>query len=194
MKPISADQLQEDTLGETLATPPPASQSSSSSTANLAAATISVDPITPDDIVNAAEAGGNINVTGTVGGDAADGDIVSFTIDGNNYSGTVGADNTFSISVSGAHLATQASFDATVTGEDAAGNPFTATTISNYGVDLTATASIIVDAIPPEVIAGAGEEEGENIIVTGTVGGDAAPGDTVSLTIGSAALQHYRSA
>ena len=70
-----------------------------------ASATITVDAITADDVVNAAEAGGTINVTGTVGGDAADGDTVSFTINGQDYSGIVATGNTYSISVAGSDLA-----------------------------------------------------------------------------------------
>uniref|UniRef100_UPI003462B068 Ig-like domain-containing protein n=1 Tax=Legionella sp. W05-934-2 TaxID=1198649 RepID=UPI003462B068 len=45
-----------------------------------ASASISVDTITPDDIVNAAEAAGTINVTGSVGGDATVGDTISFSV------------------------------------------------------------------------------------------------------------------
>jgi hypothetical protein len=71
-------------------------------------------------------------VTGDVGGDAAPGDTVTFTVNGNAYSGTVGAGNTYSISVVGADLAADTSFDATVTGNDAAGNPFSATITSTY--------------------------------------------------------------
>ena len=149
-----------------------------------ASATISVDDITADDIVNAAEAGGAINVTGSVGGDAAPGDTVSFTINSTAYSGVVAAGNTFSISVAGSDLAADTSFDVTVTGTDAAGNPFSATTTSTHGVDTTASATISVDAITADDIVNAAESAG-NINVTGTVGGDAAPGDTVSFTVNS---------
>ena len=45
--------------------------------------------ITADDVINAAEAGGNIAITGTVGGDADDGDTVTLTVNGTNYTGTV---------------------------------------------------------------------------------------------------------
>ncbi|MBT8440578.1 MAG: retention module-containing protein, partial [Gammaproteobacteria bacterium] len=80
---------------------------------NTSSASISVDSITADDIVSAAEAGGSINITGSVGGDAASGDTVSFTVNGTNYSGSVTPDNTFTIAVAGSDLAADASFDAT---------------------------------------------------------------------------------
>ncbi|MBL6998981.1 MAG: retention module-containing protein, partial [Gammaproteobacteria bacterium] len=148
----------------------------------VAAASITVDPITADDIVNAAEAGGSITVTGSVGGDATIGDSVSFTLNGTAYSGTVTAGNTFSIPVSGADLAGQTTFDATVVGSDAAGNPFSATTTSTHTVDTTATASNIVDAITADDIVNAAEAGG-SITVTGSVGGDATIGDSVSFTL-----------
>ena len=43
-------------------------------------------------------------ITGTVGGDAAPGDTVTLTVNGNTYTGTVAAGNTFSINVAGADL------------------------------------------------------------------------------------------
>ncbi len=147
-----------------------------------ASATITVDSITADDVVNAAEAAGNINVTGSVSGDATVGDIVSFTINGNGYSGTVSAGNTFTIVVAGADLVTQTSFDATVTGTDPAGNPFTATTTSTYTVDTTTSATITVDPITADDVVDATEAAGL-INVTGSVSGDAEPGDHINFTV-----------
>ena len=100
-------------------------------------ASISVDSITSDDIVNLSESTSTIDVTGTVNGDAGPGDIVSFVINGNAYLGTVEADNTFSISVAGADLAAQNTFDATVTGSDSAGNSFSASTTSSHTVNVS---------------------------------------------------------
>ncbi len=159
-----------------------ASTNSTHSVDTLATATINVDPITADDIVNAAEAGGSINVTGSVGGDAAPGDSVSFDINGTSYSGTVDPGNTFSIAVSGADLAADTSFDASVSGSDAVGNPFSASTNSTHSVDTLATATINVDPITADDIVNAAEAGG-SINVTGSVGGDAAPGDSVSFDI-----------
>ena len=66
--------------------------------------------ITADDVINAAEAGGNVAITGTVGGDAQVGDTVTLTVNGVNYTGTVAAGNTFSINVPGAALVADADF------------------------------------------------------------------------------------
>ena len=142
-------------------------------------ATITVDNITADDIVNAAEAGSSINVTGSVGGDATVGDTISFTVNGTNYTGTVLAGNTYSVAVAGSDLAVDTTFDVSVSGSDTSGNPFTATTTSTHTVDITASATITVDNITADDIVNAAEASG-SINVTGSVGGDAAVGDAIS--------------
>ena len=55
------------------------------------AASITLDAITADNIVNAAEAGGTVAVTGTVGGDVQAGDTVTLTVNGVAYTGLVPA-------------------------------------------------------------------------------------------------------
>ena len=107
-----------------------------------AAATITVNAIAGDDIVNATEAAGTVAITGTVGGDAKPGDTVTLTLqaegqDATTYTGTVGADGTYSINVPGSALASDAdsTIVASVSGTDEAGNPFTATTDGDYDVD-----------------------------------------------------------
>jgi hypothetical protein len=148
-----------------------------------ASANITIDKITADDMVNAAEAAGDIDVSGTVGGDAGPGDIVGLTVNGVDYSGTVNADNTYSISVSGLNLANDNSFDVTVEGTDTAGNPFSATTTSTHAVDTVAVATITVDDITADDTVNAAEAAGD-IYISGKVGGDATAGDAVSFTVG----------
>jgi hypothetical protein len=53
--------------------------------------TISVNSVTGDNVLNAAEAGGTVAITGTVGGEFNTGDTVTFTVNGNDYFGTVDA-------------------------------------------------------------------------------------------------------
>ncbi len=104
---------------------------------DTASATITVDNITADDILNAAEAAGSVAVTGTVGGDAAPGDTVTMTINGTDYTTTVNPDGTtWSVDVAGSDLAVDTEFDATVEGTDDANNPFSATTTSTHTLDL----------------------------------------------------------
>uniref|UniRef100_UPI00356A98FE retention module-containing protein n=1 Tax=Arsukibacterium sp. TaxID=1977258 RepID=UPI00356A98FE len=70
------------------------------------AGTVTVNNITADDIVNAAEAAAIITVTGTAtGGDIAPGDVVTMIINGTTYTTTVQADGSWSVDVAGADLA-----------------------------------------------------------------------------------------
>ena len=142
--------------------------------------------ITPDDVINAAEAGQQIPVTGTVGGDVKVGDTVTLTVNGKTFTGLVLTGNTFSINVPGADLVADGdkTIDASVTTTDAAGNSSTATDTEGYSVDTTpSAASITLNAniTPDDVINAA--EAGQQIPVTGTVGGDVKVGDTVTLTV-----------
>ncbi|TNG95489.1 Ig-like domain-containing protein, partial [Pasteurellaceae bacterium UScroc12] len=103
--------------------------------------TLTIDSITADNILNAAEAKTTINVTGTVSGDEfKEGDKVTLTVNGKDFSGNVDANGKFSIAVPGSDLA--ADNDTTVAGKvevtDAAGNVGTATATQKYGVDITA--------------------------------------------------------
>ncbi len=67
-----------------------------------------------------------------MGSDAAEGDAISFTVNGTNYSGTVDASNNFSIDVAGADLAAERRFDVTVAGTDDAGNSLSQTETSTW--------------------------------------------------------------
>ncbi|RKF12825.1 Ig-like domain-containing protein [Alginatibacterium sediminis] len=151
-----------------------------------AAATITVDDITPDDILNAQESGGDVTVSGHVGGDAALGDDITFEVNGTEYTTEVvdlgGGQLGYSVAVEGSDLKEQTSFDITVTGEDAAGNSFSQSVTSEHTVDLEAAATITVDSITPDDILNAAEALGE-VLVTGTVGGDAAIGDPITFRV-----------
>ncbi|WP_217423516.1 Ig-like domain-containing protein, partial [Uliginosibacterium aquaticum] len=116
--------------------------------------TITLDAnITPDDIINATEAGQSIAITGVVGGDAKVGDTVTLTVNGKDFSGTVVSTAGvlgFSIAVPGADLVadSDATIQASVSTTDAAGNSASATDTEGYSVNTGApTVSVdIVDA------------------------------------------------
>ncbi|MCS3457768.1 putative Zn-binding protein involved in type VI secretion [Aeromonas sp. BIGb0405] len=111
--------------------------------------------ITPDDIINAAEANQNIAITGTVGGDVRVGDTVILTVNGKTFTGLVLADKTFNIKVPGADLVTDGDklIDARVTTTDAAGNSTTATGSEGYSVD-TQGPSVLVDIVDTQLTVG----------------------------------------
>ncbi|ETX09841.1 hypothetical protein MUS1_05830, partial [Marinomonas ushuaiensis DSM 15871] len=100
-----------------------------------ASAIIRVDSITEDDLVNATESESTVTVSGRVAGDVSLGDLVSMTINGTSYTALVLANSTWSVDVSGSDLAADTSFVATVTGEDNAGNSYSASTTSTHTVD-----------------------------------------------------------
>src|SRR4029077_2183605 len=103
--------------------------------------------ITADDVINAAEAGATVAITGTVGGDAQDGDTVTLTVNGATYTGTVSG-GAFSINVPGAQLAADTDFtvDASVSSSDAAGNTGTAADTESYTVDVVSTPTITLSS------------------------------------------------
>ncbi|WP_185975507.1 Ig-like domain-containing protein [Aeromonas caviae] len=93
--------------------------------------------ITADDVINAAEAGQQIPVSGTVSGEFNDGDTVTLTVNGKPFTGPVDGDGRFTILVAGSDLAADAdqTIQASVTSTDAAGNSATATDSESYEVD-----------------------------------------------------------
>jgi hypothetical protein len=109
----------------------------------IGTATITLDPnITDDDVINAAESGQDIPVTGTVGGDVKVGDTVTLTVNGKEFTGPVAADPVtgdliFTINVPGADLVADPDkiIEASVTTTDDAGNTITATDTEDYTVD-----------------------------------------------------------
>jgi VCBS repeat-containing protein len=107
-------------------------------------ASLTIDPVTADNIVNAGEATGTITLTGTVGGDVRVGDTVTLNVNGVNYTGLVLAGNTFAISVPGSAVLADADrrIDGSVTTTDNAGNSATATAQRPYAVN---TAPIAVN-------------------------------------------------
>ncbi|WP_419680838.1 Ig-like domain-containing protein [Aliarcobacter butzleri] len=143
---------------------------------------ITIDDITADNVINETEATQQIPVTGTVGGDAKEGDTVTLTVNGNTYTGTVKADLTYSIEVPGSDLASANNkVDATITITDTAGNSATDTADKTPTVK-TLDVSITIDDITADNVINETEAT-QQIPVTGTVGGDAKEGDTVTLTV-----------
>ncbi|MBJ7540044.1 retention module-containing protein, partial [Marinomonas transparens] len=139
-------------------------------------ATIRVNPITSDDVIDAQESGETITVSGRVIGDPSAGDVVSMEINGVSYTTTINADNrTWSVDVAGSDLAEDTSFVVTVTGQDDSGNPFTASTTSTHTVALN-EAPVAVDD------TATGEEDGGVITIDVLSNDSDANSDTLSIT------------
>ncbi|MBA5603720.1 Ig-like domain-containing protein, partial [Pectobacterium aroidearum] len=153
-------------------------------------ASISIDNVTSDNVINAAESGQTIAVTGKVDNDVKAGDAVTVKVGTETYQTTVNADGkTWSVNVPGSVLAANSDVNATVTTRDTAGNVTTANTNHAYGVDTVApTASITIDDVTSDNVINA-SESGQTIAVTGKVDHDVKAGDTVTVKVGNETYQ-----
>ncbi|WP_170968187.1 Ig-like domain-containing protein, partial [Vibrio kanaloae] len=98
--------------------------------------TVTVDDITADDVINKAESGQTITVSGTAkGGDISEGDVVTMTINGTEYTTTLDGDGNWAVDVAGSDLAQDAEFEVVVTSTDSVGNSVQSKVISNHSVD-----------------------------------------------------------
>ncbi|WP_424221580.1 Ig-like domain-containing protein [Buttiauxella gaviniae] len=154
----------------------------------VATADITIHQIAVDDIINATESQQQTtNVTGTVGGDARVHDVVTLTVNGHEFTGTVqpmpNGQLGYSIPVNTADLANGQQVHASITTTDYAGNTATATADHAVSVDYVATADITIHQIAGDDIINAAESQQLTTRVTGTVGGDARVHDVVTLTV-----------
>ncbi|MEE7094140.1 Ig-like domain-containing protein [Escherichia coli O10] len=147
-------------------------------TVDSQAPALSIDPLTADNIINAAESGQDLQITGTT--DAQPGQTVTVTLNGQTYQGVVQPDGTWSVTVPAANVGALADGNATVTASvnDVAGNP---TSVSRVA---------LVDATPPVVTINPvatdnvinTPEHAQAQIISGTVTG-AQAGDIVTVTL-----------
>ncbi len=152
-------------------------------------ASITIDDVTSDNVINAAESGQTIAVTGNVDNDVKTGDTVTVKVGTETYQTTVATDKTWSVNVPGSVLAANSDVSATVTTRDTAGNVTTANTTHAYGVDTVApTASITIDNVTSDNVINAAES-GQTITVTGKVDNDVKTGDTVTVKVGTETYQ-----
>ncbi|EPX2271102.1 BapA-related adhesin SiiEA [Escherichia coli] len=144
------------------------------------APSVTINTIAADDILNAAEAGSALIISGTSTTEA--GQTVTVTLNGVNYSGNVQADGSWSVSVPTGDLAnlTASSYTVNASVSDKAGNPASAT--HNLTVDLAAPVVTINTVAGDDIINAT--EHGQAQIISGSATG-ATTGNTVSVTIGT---------
>ncbi|WP_049294562.1 Ig-like domain-containing protein [Franconibacter helveticus] len=149
---------------------------------------LTVNPVAADDIINAAEAGAGVAVSGTA--DPADvGRTVSLTLSGLSYSAAVQADGSWSATVPAADLASLADGQYTINASltDAAGNSISVP----HTFTLDSAVTLTVNPVAADDIINAAEA-GAGVAVSGTAD-PADVGRTVSLTLSglsySAAVQ-----
>ena len=144
------------------------------------APSVTINTIATDDILNAAEAGSALTISGTSTAEA--GQTVTVTLNGVNYSGNVQADGSWSVSVPTGDLAnlTASSYTVNASVSDKAGNP--ASAMHNLTVDLVAPVVTINTVAGDDIINAT--EHGQAQIISGSATG-ATTGNTVSVTIGT---------
>ena len=112
-------------------------------------ATLTIGTVTPDDIVNAAEATGTVNISGTSTGAQA-GDVVTLTINGKAYSAAVDATGKWTVNgVAGSDLVADSDhkIDGKLHATDAVGNFTDATATHSYGVDTVAPSKPVISNV-----------------------------------------------
>nr|WP_163311458.1 Ig-like domain-containing protein [Enterobacter cloacae] len=143
------------------------------------APSVTINTLATDDILNAAEAQSDLIVSGTSTAEA--GQTVTVSLNGKDYTATVGSDGNWTLNVPAADLAGLADGSVTVTASvsDKAGNP--ASVDHNLTVDMTVPEVTISTIAGDDVINIA--EHGQAQIISGIATG-AAAGDKVTVTIG----------
>ncbi|MDR0181745.1 Ig-like domain-containing protein [Lysobacter arvi] len=146
-------------------------------------ATLTIDAIANDDVLDAVEAATSQTVRGKVTGEFTPGDIVSFTLNDHLYSAIVDASGAWRVTVPGADLATATGIHATLMAHDAAGNIGAITADRAYTLDLVAgpttlTINTVAGDDVVDVVEGAAEQT-----ISGTVTGQFIAGDIVSFTL-----------
>jgi len=104
---------------------------------------ITLDNVTADNVINLAESGGDVMISGSVDGEIQVGDTITLTVNGVDSIGSVRADSSFSVIIRGSDLVADSdhTIDASVTNING-----TATASADYAVDLVPpTATILVD-------------------------------------------------
>uniref|UniRef100_UPI0038603003 Ig-like domain-containing protein n=2 Tax=Enterobacter hormaechei TaxID=158836 RepID=UPI0038603003 len=152
--------------------------SSQAFSVDTAAPAVTINTISGDNMLNAAEAAQDLTLSGTSTAEA--GQTVTVTFNGNQYTAQVQANGSWTLDVPAADLAGIADGSAAVTAtvSDKAGNP------------ASAGASVLVDTTVPQITFNsvAGDdivniaEHGQALIVTGKVTG-AQAGDVITLTL-----------
>ncbi|MGC6085686.1 Ig-like domain-containing protein [Enterobacter hormaechei] len=155
-----------------------AASSSQAFSVDTAAPAVTINTISGDNMLNAAEAAQDLTLSGTSTAEA--GQTVTVTFNGNQYTAQVQANGSWTLDVPAADLAGIADGSAAVTAtvSDKAGNP------------ASAGASVLVDTTVPQItfniVAGNDivniAEHGQALIVTGKVTG-AQAGDVITLTL-----------
>ncbi|WP_320710764.1 Ig-like domain-containing protein [Enterobacter sp. 302C9] len=147
-------------------------------TVDLASVAISIDAIATDDVINAAEKGADLVLSGTTSNVEAN-QTVTITFGGKNYTATVDADGKWTATVPSADLAGLKDGDASVQVSVTNVNGNSASAGREYSVDATAP-SVTINTLATDDILNAAEAQSD-LTVSGTTTAEAGQTVTVSL-------------
>ena len=147
---------------------------------NTAAVSLSVSTISGDNLINAAEAGSALTLSGT-GTNFATGTVVTVLLNGKGYSATIQSNGSWSVNVPAADVAALAdgtSYTVSASAQDSAGNSATAS--RSVAVDLTAPV-ISINTVSTDDRLNAAEQQ-QPLTLNGSTSAEV--GQTVTVTFG----------
>ncbi|WP_434923772.1 Ig-like domain-containing protein [Enterobacter asburiae] len=147
-------------------------------TVDLASVAISIDAIATDDVINAAEKGADLVLSGTTS-NVEENQTVTITFGGKSYTATVDADGKWTATVPSADLAGLKDGDASVQVSVTNVNGNSASAGREYSVDATAP-SVTINTLATDDILNAAEAQSD-LTVSGTTTAEAGQTVTVSL-------------
>ncbi|WP_348959361.1 Ig-like domain-containing protein [Enterobacter cloacae complex sp. Mu1197] len=147
-------------------------------TVDLATVAISIDAIAADDVINAAEKGADLVLSGATS-NVEENQTVTITFGGKSYTATVGADGKWTATVPAADLAGLKDGDASVQVSVINVNGNSASAGREYSVDATAP-SVTINTLATDDILNAAEAKSD-LTVSGTSTAEAGQTVTVSL-------------
>ena len=147
-------------------------------TVDLASVAISIDAVATDDVINAAEKGADLVLSGTTS-NVEENQTVTITFGGKSYTATVDADGKWTATVPAADLAGLKDGDASVQVSVTNVNGNSASAGREYSVDATAP-SVTINTLANDDILNAAEVQAD-LTVSGTTTAEAGQTVTVSL-------------
>ena len=147
---------------------------------NTASVALTVNTVSGDDVINAAEAGSSLVINGS-SAQFASGTQVTVTLNGKTYTATIQSDGTWTTTVPAADvgaLADGARYQVSVSAQDSAGNSASAT----HGISVDTTAPVVsIGTLSVDDMLNAAEAQ-QPLIVHGSSSAEA--GQTVTVTLG----------
>ncbi|WP_320712380.1 Ig-like domain-containing protein [Enterobacter cloacae] len=148
-------------------------------TVDLTAVAISIDTIATDDVINAAEKGADLVLSGSTS-NVEENQTVTVTFGGKSYTATVDADGNWAATVPAADLAGLKDGDASVQVSVTNAHGNSASAGREYSVDATAP-GVTIDTVAGDNVIN-GSEASAGVTVSGTTTAEA--GQTVTVTLG----------